>query len=458
MYRIIYPKFNTKEVFIITFSDLLNKVKNFFINSDRSSDNVDNLQLQALANKGAESPTVSFQLLFKIYKDILNSSMEQTKSVKLNINSAYLDDFNLETSKEKEFVKVNNPCDESLPQITGYYYWNKKFVSSGVYFNAALLNDVDFQSDNPAIEVYNFTQSSFTVLPFEYCSTEVPNPTIYDFLVDLTSETTLLNPIEEETDMDYYLYTADLKGKIYLAPLVEITEDAYTLQQLNQILNKNSSNTMFSRGELASIDSLEYNNITNLNLNVNNFQYFINLLTLNIENCNYNTIPDEICNLPKLNELNLSSNGITTFPDKLTNLSTLEILYLNTNNLDALPSNLSNFINLQNIHLSNNHLSDLSIFKDKNISVTALDQSIALAPITPTSTNQYELSLDFLHDMDNNIPQIDPDSISTGGQLVGNSIIWTWDASPSAGSELSFKFSSNSGSSSFSGTVSGLIA
>ena len=128
----------------------------------------------------------------------------------------------------------------------------------------------------------------------------------------------------------------------------------------------------------------------------------------------------------------------TTFPDKLTNLSTLEILYLNTNNLDALPSNLSNFINLQNIHLSNNHLSDLSIFKDKNISVTALDQSIALAPITPTSTNQYELSLDFLHDMDNNIPQIDPDSISTGGQLVGNSIIWTWDASPSAGSELSF--------------------
>lgn len=71
-----------------------------------------------------------------------------------------------------------------------------------------------------------------------------------------------------------------------------------------------------------------------------------------------------------------------------------------------------------------------------DISVTAFYQSIALSPMTPTSNNQYELSLDFLHDMNNNIPQIDPNSISYSSQLVGDSIIWTCDASPLADSEL----------------------
>lgn len=73
----------------------------------------------------------------------------------------------------------------------------------------------------------------------------------------------------------------------------------------------------------------------------------------------------------------------------------------------------------------------------QNISVTALDQSVRLDPIIPNSNNQYKLSSDFLHDMYNNILQIDPNS---GGQIVGNSIIWTWNSSALAGPKLSFKF------------------
>lgn len=382
-------------------SDLLNKIKNFFIKPKVSSNDVDNLQFNILSNGIVESPPVSFQLIFKVYKDKLDSSIVKAKSLRLNLNSMYLDDYYLGISREKEFVPVDNPCGADLPQITGYYFWDKKYVSTGVYFNAALLNDVDFQSANPVIEVYDFAEGGFSILPFEYCSTQVPNPTKYDFLVNIKSATTLLNPIESEEDVDYYIYTADLEGKIYLAPLIEITGDSYTLQQLNEILGKGSSNTMFSRGELASINSLEYNDIANLSLNLDNFKYFTNLSKLTINNCDLDNIPDDIANLS----------------------------------------------NLQEIVLNNNHISNLSIFKNRNLSITALGQQINLPPISG-----YTLSLDFLRDANNNIPEIN--SIAWNGKRIGDSIVWGWGFPPPlVGTILYFSFSSNSSLCKFSGIV-----
>lgn len=389
-------------------SDLLNKIKNFFIKGKDSSPNVDTLQSNILSNGIVESPTVSFQLIFKVYKDKLNSSIVKAKSLRLNLNSMYLDDFNLGISKEKEFVKIDNPCGADLPQITGYYFWDKKYVSTGVYFNVALLNDVDFQSADPVIEVYDFAEGYFTILPFEYCSTQVPNPTVYDFLVNIKSATTLLNPIESEESLDYYLYTADLEGKIYLAPLVEITGDYFTLVQLNKQLNKDPTNTMFTRGELASINSLLYEYIDNLQLNFDNFQYFINLKNLTIYDCDYTTIPDEICNLP----------------------------------------------NLQKVYLDNNSIYNLSIFKDKNISVRANNQEIKkqVSSGTYLPTN-YELSLDFLLDGDGNIPNTS--NISNEGQRITGAdnkeyISWT---NLSNESQVTFDFSSSSTLFEFNGTV-----
>lgn len=382
-------------------SDLLNKIKNFFIKPKVSSNDVDNLQFNILSNGIVESPPVSFQLIFKVYKDKLDSSIVKAKSLRLNLNSIYLDNYYLGVSREKEFVPVDNPCGADLPQITGYYFWDKKYVSTGVYFNAALLNDVDFQSANPVIEVYDFTEGGFSILPFEYCSTQVPNPTKYDFLVNIKSATTLLNPIESEEDVDYYLYTADLEGKIYLAPLVEITGDSYTLQQLNETLGKDISNTMFSRGELASITTLEYKYIANLSLNLDNFKYFTNLSKLTINSCDLDNIPDDIANLS----------------------------------------------NLQEIVLNNNHISNLSIFKNRNLSVTALGQQINLPPISG-----YTLSLDFLRDANNNIPEID--FIDWNGKRIGDSIVWGWDSPPPlVGTILYFSFSSNSSLCKFSGIV-----
>lgn len=419
-------------VFIITLSDLLNKIKSFFIKSNKSSNNADDVQFGILANESVESPSVSFQLLFKVYKDKLNSSLTDAKSLRLNLNSMYLDDFDLTISKEKEFTELDNPCGKDLKKITGYYFWDKKYVSSGVYFNAALLNDVNFQDPNPVIEVYDFAESSFTVLPFQYCSTEVPNPTKYDFLVNIKAATTLLNPMESEEDVDYYVYTADMEGKIYLAPLVEITGDSYTLAQLNELLGKDSSNTRFSHGELASITALSYTNINPLNLNFDNFQYFINLSHLIINNCSYNSIPTEFCNLSKLQVLNLMNNNITT-----------------------IPSCLSNLNSLQELNVDYNSIYNLSLFKDKNISISANNQfiyrTIGEVPYGGPG-HKYEFNIEFLRDFNDEIPTIS-DINGDGVEEIINGerhIVWI---NPLNHGRRFFKFASSSGSSNYNGIV-----
>ena len=444
-------------------SDLLNKIKNFFIKPKVSSNDVDNIKLNILSNGIVESPPVSFQLIFKVYKDKLDSSIVKAKSLRLNLNSMYLDDYYLGVSREKEFVPVDNPCGADLPQITGYYFWDKKYVSTGVYFNAALLNDVDFQSANPVIEVYDFTEGGFSILPFEYCSTEVPNPTKYDFLVDIKSATTLLNPIESEEDVDYYIYTADLEGKIYLAPLIEITWDSYTLQQLNEALGKGSSNTMFSRGELASITSLKYKDIPNLSLDLSNFKYFINLESLTIENCTYTNIPDEICNLPNLKQLNLSSNQITALPDCLSNLFNLQKLFLGNNNIATLPSSLANLNNLQEVHIEYNSISNISIFKDKNISIYANNQFISKTNITLSPSYRYEINIEYLRDFDDKVPtitEVNLDHITIPKdmkkEIINNEQYIILD-STYIGRHLYIVFNSSSNSSIFSGEVSMIL-
>jgi len=444
-------------------SDLLNKIKNFFIKPKVSSNDVDNIKLNILSNGIVESPPVSFQLIFKVYKDKLDSSIVKAKSLRLNLNSIYLDDYYLGVSREKEFVPVDNPCGADLPQITGYYFWDKKYVSTGVYFNAALLNDVDFQSANPVIEVYDFTEGGFSILPFEYCSTEVPNPTKYDFLVDIKSATTLLNPIESEEDVDYYIYTADLEGKIYLAPLIEITWDSYTLQQLNEALGKGSSNTMFSRGELASITSLKYKDIPNLSLDLSNFKYFINLESLTIENCTYTNIPDEICNLPNLKQLNLSSNQITALPDCLSNLFNLQKLFLGNNNIATLPSSLANLNNLQEVHIEYNSISNISIFKDKNISIYANNQFISKTNITLSPSYRYEINIEYLRDFDDKVPtitEVNLDHITIPKdmkkEIINNEQYIILD-STYIGRHLYIVFNSSSNSSIFSGEVSMIL-
>ncbi|MGL6104899.1 MAG: leucine-rich repeat domain-containing protein [Romboutsia sp.] len=320
-------------------------------------------------------------------------------------------------SEEKKFIPIDNPCDSALPKVTVEYLGNKKYVCAIVYFNASLLNDFNLQDENSSIEVYDFAQSNFVIQSFEYCSSNVPNPTIYDFLTHIKSTTTLVPSTELGDNFNYYLYSINLVGKIYLAPLVEITQDTYTLAQLNQFLGKASTNTQFSRGELASINKLEYINIPHLNLYLDNFKYFLNLTDLIIQNCDYNNLPDEICSLSNLESLNLSQNFIQGDLDNIVKLNKLKVLNLSFNHLEVIPYNLANLNSLEILYLNNNDIYDLSLFKNTNVEVYANEQLISRTATnigTPPS-KRYELNIEFLRDIDDTIPPIT--SISNGGNI-----------------------------------------
>ncbi|MPM89575.1 hypothetical protein SDC9_136685 [bioreactor metagenome] len=110
--------------------------------------------------------------------------------------------------------------------------------------------------------------------------------------------------------------------------------------------------------------------------------------------------------------------------------------------------------NLEEAYLDNNSIYNLSIFKNKNISVRANNQEIkkqvSSGAYLPTN---YELSLEFLLDGDGNIPNTS--NISNDGQRITGAdnkeyISWT---NLSNQSQVTFDFSSSSTLFEFNGTV-----
>ena len=84
------------------------------------------------------------------------------------------------------------------------------------------------------------------------------------------------------------------------------------------------------------------------------------LLTLNLNENNISSIPDDITALNNLKKLELSGNQFTLFPDNLGELENLMKLDLGYNNIESLPSDiLSTLTNLGCLNLEHNQISIL---------------------------------------------------------------------------------------------------
>jgi internalin A len=93
-------------------------------------------------------------------------------------------------------------------------------------------------------------------------------------------------------------------------------------------------------------------------------------LTLLDLSCNQlNALPDSIGDLSNLTFLNLDGNKISTLPNSIGDLSNLTVLDLSRNLLETLPDSIGNLGNLTSIHLSRNQFKTLpdSIFLFKKI-------------------------------------------------------------------------------------------
>ena len=72
-----------------------------------------------------------------------------------------------------------------------------------------------------------------------------------------------------------------------------------------------------------------------------------------------NSLPENIGNLPNLQDLLLSYNNITSLPKSIGNLSSLTRLYLDDNKLTSLPESIGNLTNLKRFALCCNDLTSL---------------------------------------------------------------------------------------------------
>lgn len=103
---------------------------------------------------------------------------------------------------------------------------------------------------------------------------------------------------------------------------------------------------------------VEKMNLTNTRLyHINsNIDIYQNIVEINLSQNNLNGLPNEFCNLKKLETCILSGNKILYLPDDIGNLTKLVRLYLDDNNLCMLPSTLHELTSLKVLDLYNNNL------------------------------------------------------------------------------------------------------
>lgn len=138
---------------------------------------------------------------------------------------------------------------------------------------------------------------------------------------------------------------------------------------------------------LINISSLEHLNIGNKNFmsTGNSFpilpnSYILNpeaLKTINIAATGLADISKSIEAFTNLTEIDIQKNYLSWLPEEICNLKKLQVLIISDNNLIMLPQNLGSMISLKILEAANNHLSSLpsSIIKLQNLESMDLYQN-----------------------------------------------------------------------------------
>lgn len=310
---------------------------------------------------------------------------------------------NLPIVKNVQYIQEKNQKTYTLnidkcPDAKGYYTVDYISISANllVDFSVALYKHKTITQSCPDdinnLDIYGFESDSLLTQPFEFCYTgEVINFTPFDFSVELTTTTPLVEPVCEFDD--YYLYEVDVNVSISLLPNIILSStDSKTLKALNEAIgNTDLTNNKFTRGQLASITELNLSNNPNLTYEV--FPYLINLKKLIARN-NYIKDYTFLENIISLEYVDLSNDTISTtstnllntfnFVDitPLTKLINLKYLDLSNNDIQVIPEDISNLVDLETLILDNNNIVDLS-----NLSSLSNLQTLSLQnnPFDPTT-------------------------------------------------------------------------
>jgi Leucine-rich repeat (LRR) protein len=113
-----------------------------------------------------------------------------------------------------------------------------------------------------------------------------------------------------------------------------------------------------SIGNLHSLSSIEFSDISLLKTLPNSIENLHNLQSLTITDSSFE-LPESIGNLQSLQSLSLINNDLTELPKSFGNLQSLQILDLSYNRLRELPESFGNLQSLQILDLSFNKLQEL---------------------------------------------------------------------------------------------------
>ncbi|WP_438649018.1 leucine-rich repeat domain-containing protein, partial [Romboutsia sp.] len=290
------------------------------------------------------SPIAHRKVLFRVPKTMITYPILKSRTLKTVLNNSLIKDFQLENSLDKEIISVKNPCGDNLPQIKGEYFLDNQYIVCTVSYFASLIGDGDV--------VYTMEEDALTLLPFLYCGYEtIPNPTIYDFEVILTTPDVTLDPIDETEE--YYIYQMSVDVSISLLPLIEINPtDSPLLPELNSKLDKPDGNNKFTHGELSTLLILEFDYVDIPSTIFKDIlKYFVDLEKLSLSNCSYVDLYKEMFNLANLRYLILDGNSISSLHAEISLLTKLQYLKLDYNELTTLPDELTNLTSLQSLFI-----------------------------------------------------------------------------------------------------------
>ncbi|WP_298510069.1 COR domain-containing protein [uncultured Kordia sp.] len=94
--------------------------------------------------------------------------------------------------------------------------------------------------------------------------------------------------------------------------------------------------------------------------------------SLNLSNLNLPTLPKQLFELTKLEELNLNYNRITEIPEAIGKLKSLNHLYLENNQITEIPETIGKLKNLNHLYLENNRIIEIPETIGKLIYLTEL--------------------------------------------------------------------------------------
>lgn len=354
-------------------------------------------ELECLKSFENYDSTTQKRVIFKIDKSKFEYPYAKSTTLLTKTNLPIIK--SIQSYQEKKLYTDTIKLDDVCPlrdDIYGSYTvdYTEASVRLLVDFSVALYNQSDPTDSQPCpydidnIDIYALEDATFLNEPFDFCYVgECIGISPFDFGVEISPVQTEVSPSCELED--YYLYAVDVTITIsFLSQITIVTSDSVSLARINALLGKPPTNNVFTRGELASIESINLSENPNLDFGL--FQYLTNLKELNISETTSD--PDkleELSVLPQLTKLIAQNNYITDFTPfesltsleelylgndedtspvvadgsditPLTNLVNLEVLGLEQNNINYLPPELSRLTNLMFLNLSDNNIENLS--------------------------------------------------------------------------------------------------